>query len=215
MSDSNINPWAILESLDVIEVKPSYVRQFGVAAAIFLSQCLLSQRACPPERDGWFRIDQGELETLTGLTLDAQVNARARLKNAGVLDWRLEGLPATNAYCVDLEALIAVLMKGPELRENPFIPPDAPGFVYLMFCHSTNLYKIGISTAPEDRRVQVERVERARVDLLDVASAPSMGFAERYLQRRFAARRIRGEWFALSSEEADWVRLYFLEVGAP
>ena len=73
------------------------------------------------------------------------------------------------------------------------------GFVYLF--KSSDLYKIGKSIDTLNRKRQVER--DVREDLREVHRFESNDYtrAEAILHQRYAAKRVRGEWFDLSETD--------------
>ncbi len=80
------------------------------------------------------------------------------------------------------------------------------GCVYLMKDDHTGLYKIGYSTNPKAREGTLQSVQPA---LRLVAKAPGTYKHEAWLHARFADKRERGEWFALTPDD---VRILILKV---
>ncbi len=80
----------------------------GVEVAIFVSQLLYwTGRSKLP--GGWIFKTQAEFEEETGLTRRNQETARRKLKEIGVLDEALRGVPATMHYRLNLDTLAAIL----------------------------------------------------------------------------------------------------------
>jgi len=73
------------------------------------------------------------------------------------------------------------------------------GFVYL-FRASIGPVKIGRSKAPEGRLEDFDSLP-FEVVLLHTIASDDMVWLERTLHERFADKRIRGEWFALSDDD--------------
>lgn len=72
------------------------------------------------------------------------------------------------------------------------------GFVYLMFCESTGLHKIGFSEDPFRRAATLGLDDGAVVHAIPHA-CPRI--VEKALHCHFAAQREQGEWFALSPDD--------------
>lgn len=89
------------------------------------------------------------------------------------------------------------LVFRPDLSRPTLMP--VVGFVYLF--KSSDLYKIGKSIDTLNRKRQVER--DVREDLREVHRFKSNDYtrAEAILHQRFAAKRVRGEWFDLSETD--------------
>ncbi len=75
----------------------------------------------------------------------------------------------------------------------------ATGFVYL-FSSDHGFYKIGQSVDPEGR-LQAFSSLPFNVRLIHKTFTQDMDYAETFLHHKFAAKRIKGEWFQLT--EAD------------
>lgn len=77
-----------------------------------------------------------------------------------------------------------------------------PGYVYLLQGgFSVDLYKIGCSIDPQRRILQLESAIGMKLQLLHKIHADDLYDAESQLHRRFAGRRVAGEWFALTPED--------------
>jgi hypothetical protein len=76
----------------------------GVIEAVFVSQ-LLYWTGKGKLSEGWIYKTQVEIEKETGLTRRNQETARKNLKELGVLQEKLKGVPATLHYRLDLNAL--------------------------------------------------------------------------------------------------------------
>jgi hypothetical protein len=77
-------------------------------------------------------------------------------------------------------------------------------FVYLMHDESTGLYKIGKSYNPSNR----EKTLCAQIPLLRLlhkteSRTPNM---EKSLHKKYANKRVRGEWFNLTQEEVEYIK---------
>jgi hypothetical protein len=102
--------------LAVITSKPvAYYSAFaqvsgGVTSGVLLSQLFYwTGRGADP--DGWVYKSQSKWEAETGLTRREQETARKRLRERGILEEKLAGVPATLHYRVDLDRLIDLLCQ--------------------------------------------------------------------------------------------------------
>lgn len=79
--------------------------------------------------------------------------------------------------------------------------------VYFIRVRGTNIVKIGSSERPDDRIQQLQVGSPHELELLGTCDSPSDefsdsdGMSEKYYHRRFANRRIRGEWFRLTNDD--------------
>ncbi|TGE29712.1 GIY-YIG nuclease family protein [Hymenobacter metallicola] len=78
-----------------------------------------------------------------------------------------------------------------------------PGWVYLMYNQRNGYYKIGYSAVPEFREKTLQS-EEPEVVLLCAWEGSTAD--ERDLHQRFADKRLRGEWFALTALDVESVR---------
>jgi hypothetical protein len=107
--------------------------------------------------------------------------------------YRLRQWTAANPDAADIGAMI------PDFEEPLPSPRERnSGGVYLL--HSGRLFKIGCSRALEQRVRRIQRIlpESALVHCIE--SDDPRGI-EAYWHRRFAAKRVKGEWFELSAED--------------
>lgn len=82
-------------------------------------------------------------------------------------------------------------------------------YVYLMHDTTNGYHKIGISKNPEYRERTLQS-EKPTIELLCAKQFPSRTIAEAIesaLHKAFEVKRIRGEWFVLSSTDVDQIRL--------
>jgi len=94
----------------VVAYHPLLAHAVGnVAAALFLSQLLywynIMDRKYGDGWDGWFYKSWAEINQETGLTRKEQETARKVLKKAGIIQEKLQGVPATLHYNISIDAL--------------------------------------------------------------------------------------------------------------
>lgn len=78
------------------------------------------------------------------------------------------------------------------------------GFVYVVKCGDH--YKIGSSTDPQQRLRALQTAQPEAVTLVHTIESARYKYIERDLHRRFAGKRARGEWFALSDDDLAYIR---------
>lgn len=85
--------------------------------------------------------------------------------------------------------------------------PDLSGYVYLL--KYQHLYKIGMSRFGGQYRAAQIRDKRklpAKPELIFEIAVPDMAAKEKELHIRFADRRVKGEWFALTPEDVAYIK---------
>lgn len=78
------------------------------------------------------------------------------------------------------------------------------GFVYLM--KSGRYHKIGLSVDPVQRGAQLATGSSGPIQVVHCIKTDDMHGIERYWHRRFAAKRVHGEWFELTVAEVKAFR---------
>jgi hypothetical protein len=108
-----MNPWAILDGYGgegCVVVRPSMIHHLGASAAILLAQFLYWQRRTK-DANGWFWNTQESLQRQTGLSDEAQLTARKKLKAIGFLEEEKRGLPASLYFRLNLDLIAAECVK--------------------------------------------------------------------------------------------------------
>lgn len=82
---------------------------------------------------------------------------------------------------------------------------DAPGYVYLIQSPSS-AYKIGRARNPHNRMKTFGVQLPFEVEFVALIQTDDMYGLERRLHDRFHAKRINGEWFALTPEDVDYIK---------
>jgi hypothetical protein len=96
-----------------------------------------------------------------------------------------------------------VLACSKEIRRSVSAP--IAGFVYII--GSPDGYcKIGRAKVLDSRLKQIALQLPFKVELIHSIAVADPIQAERVLHRRFADRRMNGEWFALTPEDIDWLK---------
>lgn len=91
---------------------------------------------------------------------------------------------------------------------NPKLLPAklAPGYVYLIQEPTLGSYKIGKTKNPEDRLRTFGVLMPIYPEYLCLIETPNHHWLETHLHKRFASKRLRGEWFALSPEDVEFIK---------
>lgn len=100
----------------------------------------------------------------------------------------------------------SLIDMGVQLRNSiPAFPPINPGYVYVLQSAS-GYYKIGKTADPKDRARTFNVKLPFEVDYIVLIKTGNMTALENYLHQQFAHKRGRGEWFALSSFDLDYLK---------
>jgi len=107
----------------------AYYRAFaavggGVTAGVFLSQ-LFYWHGKGRDPDGWIYKTQAAWEDETGLSRREQETARRNLRQRGIIEEKLAGIPATLHYRINVDRLAALLAE--RRRALPPAPPSVLG----------------------------------------------------------------------------------------
>lgn len=103
--------------------------------------------------------------------------------------------------------------------KQPFPKSDSPDkvvhedicYVYLMVDKTNGYHKIGISNKPEYRERTLQS-EKPTIELLCAKQYPTRTLAEAIesaLHKVYSEKRIRGEWFALDSQDIEQLKTMF------
>jgi len=93
----------------------------------------------------------------------------------------------------DVAALLA------DVNDDEPEPARWTGAVYLM--RAGSLFKIGCSRKPEERTRKVAYGVPAEAVVIHMIETDDPYGVEAYWHRRYAGKRVRGEWFRLSADE--------------
>ena len=98
----------------------------SVTAALMLSQALYWQQRAKSD-DGWWFKTRDDWTEETGMARREQEGARKRLRNLGILQEDLRGVPATLWYKVDETRLLEAITNLNNLTVTDAIPPTSVG----------------------------------------------------------------------------------------
>jgi|SRR5688572_16922262 len=76
---------------------------------------------------------------------------------------------------------------------------------YLYVLESSNLYKIGYSFDPDTRLRRLQTGSATPLTVVHLIRTPHFRELEKKLHRRFAAKRIHGEWYALDNADIEYM----------
>lgn len=79
-----------------------------------------------------------------------------------------------------------------------------PGYVYIL--KSGDLYKIGQSAKPRKRFRQLRTGSALPIEVVYMTKTPHYKVVEKILHNRLASKRVRGEWFALSEVDIQYIK---------
>lgn len=82
------------------------------------------------------------------------------------------------------------------------------GFVYVMKSDASPLYKIGLTTRPEERLKQIQEQALSKVDFVFLVQSDDIVRLEVELHRMFSEKRVRGEWFELTPHDIEQIKSY-------
>jgi hypothetical protein len=108
----------------------------------------------------------------------------------------LRGLKRWSAASAERADIAAMLGDIPDL---PDAKAQIRGAVYLLQCGRA--FKIGCSRTPDQRIGNLQRALPAAAKLVHVIDTDDPYGVESYWHRRFADKRLRGEWFRLAKED--------------
>lgn len=91
-----------------------------------------------------------------------------------------------------------------ELDANRAAPQPKKEYVYLTKADFG--YKIGKTTNPDTRPMQVAGNTPIKLEVITVIEVPDCTKAERQLHEHFREKRLRGEWFALTEDDVAFVK---------
>lgn len=77
------------------------------------------------------------------------------------------------------------------------------GYIYIL--KSGDLYKIGQSAKPRKRLRQLRTGSSLPIEVVYTMRTPHYKFVEKILHNRLADKRVRGEWFALSETDLQYI----------
>ena len=99
-----------------------------------------------------------------------------------------------------------------KLRMSAKITPktDKSVFVYLMIDKANGYHKIGYTKNPKKRESTLQS-EKPSIEIV----CQFKGFIsdETYLHNKFAVKRIRGEWFDLTTKDIELIHKHFNQKG--
>lgn len=84
----------------------------GVTGAVLLSQAIYWSKRLEEDRDGWFYKTRDEWNEETGLTRKEQETARKKLTSLGILEEKLQGIPAQLWFRVNFDVLQTCLLES-------------------------------------------------------------------------------------------------------
>ena len=109
-------------------------------------------------------------------------------------------------------SITGLAQKRPAIHKRQ----SANGYVYLIHCVGTSLYKIGISKIDYYSRLSTMQSGCPyELEFVDTMHSTQYQKLEKTLHAKFKNKRIRGEWFDLDSESLSEVKGYFKQNSEP
>ena len=99
----------------------------------------------------------------------------------------------------NIERLLAEVLSTPPA---PYVPPKE----YIYLTKSDFGYKIGRTTRPESRPLQVAGNMPIKLEVIAVIEVPNSKKWEQRLHGHFAEKRLRGEWFSLDQSDVEIIK---------
>lgn len=85
-----------------------------------------------------------------------------------------------------------------------YYPEYLCGYVYVL--ELSGFYKIGSSKRPDKRYIQLSTGTPIDLKVVHWLKSPYYQTVEKQLHNRFAHKRTRREWFALTDEDIQWIK---------
>ncbi|GAB4580418.1 MAG: hypothetical protein Fur0022_31590 [Anaerolineales bacterium] len=105
----------------------------------------------------------------------------------------------------EVDELLDPMLEARERTPNlESLQKGKAGYVYLAF-NMNGFFKIGKSNNPVRREKELKREYGEDLGFWNVITTSDMTWAEAYLHLRFENRRVNNEWFALLSDEVNWI----------
>lgn len=78
-------------------------------------------------------------------------------------------------------------------------------FIYITGSTETNIFKIGLSSNPEQRVKNINGSSNQKNDYQKIYEVHNMNLSEKSLHLKFKEQRLNGEWFKLTQEDLEWI----------
>lgn len=170
--------------------------------------CLVALSEALGDASVWQEWTQRTARTaarLTGLGGVGLANAMIALADRGLIEWGVVEPPTggLECWCVRFGYPVGAEEVSPTPRRTYSPRRDDAGYVYVL--RSGNYYKIGKSKHANKRIAAIQTASPFKVVRLARIETLDMDALERYLHRKFADKRVNGEWFELDDD--DFARL--------
>lgn len=115
----------------------------------------------------------------------------------------LEGAGYIKRDCTNHSGMFVWVVRvlNKEFTSNP--PTDNPGYVYIF--RNGHIFKIGKTTNLKARLKALRSGLVEDSELVHVIESTDHWWAERQLHKRFEKKRVKGEWYALSGPDLEWL----------
>lgn len=99
-----------------------------------------------------------------------------------------------------------IIKEDPPNNINQIVKKRRPGFIYLVFCNATNLYKIGSSKNVIDR-IKYLKTANPKIEFIYSYPVENM-LIEKEIHSNYKDKRVSGEWFELSFSDVSKIITY-------
>jgi Meiotically up-regulated gene 113 len=118
--------------------------------------------------------------------------------------WEAENLNDSKTFSSDWPGWVALIGSKPSREASS--AADSSGFVYLIRCGDTRLYKIGKARNVASRLAALQIANPLPLNLIDSYEVSDASIEESELHLQFKDKNERGEWFALTDADLLWFR---------
>ena len=94
--------------------------------------------------------------------------------------------------------------RGPSRPHTQKIRKQHPGYVYVV--QSGDAFKIGLSKNVPQRVEQIQPIMPYPVEIILTIQTENMRTLEARLHKRYASKRLNGEWFALTDQDIEDIK---------
>ena len=221
---------------DYLYLSKPLIREFGVNVATLIGILINEYKSHIEmediEGDGCIVFTEKELNDWTGWKWDKQRNTLKKALSENLIEQFNRGLPIKRCIKLNKDIIPKYYPMRSKMEEilvkpvldyldnfNPqpvegYIPKDKNksldprSFKHIYLIQSENLYKIGIAK-DVNRRWKAISDMPYKVNIIAYSDLmPNPNKIEAELHNRYRDKRVKGEWFSLSSEEAEEVKDY-------
>lgn len=172
--------------------------------------CIHSYQSSPDfggRIDGWCDMSMRDISELVGLGASSVCDILSKCVKLGII--RVIGNKRKTTEPWNLHYSISDKAPAPPYISDgdEKIESGPMSYIYMMVNNRNGLIKIGKSIKPEARERTLQS-EEPDVSMIFV-SPLCLSSIERDLHKKFSEKRVRGEWFNLTSDDVMFIKKYF------